>query len=252
MTHNRAQMSDLKHRATSLLGVLILVASILLTPVGIPVNLVAAQSAPVVFRVDANGNITANGVAIRIKGASWFGLQGRHEPSNDSTNPSGAPLEQYMGNVFWNPSSRTYVQDVNEFKAMGINVIRLPLSPQTLNASDPQGMAPNLKNTESVRIANSRLALETVIKDLNTVGIYVLLDIHSCSNYVDWRKSRLDARPPYVDATRDNYDFKREDSSCSATNNPASVTRIQAYDTTKWLPDLRKLAGFQFGRGVPK
>jgi endoglucanase len=203
-----------------------------------------------VFRVDANGNITANGTAFRIKGGSWFGLQGRHEPSTDSVNPGGAPLEQYMGNVFWNPTTRTYVQDVNEFKAMGINVVRIPVSPQTLTGTDPQGMAPFLKNNASVVIPNSLLALQTVIKDLDAAGIYVLLDIHSCSNYVDWRKGRLDARPPYVDAARDNYDFKREDSSCSATNNPASVTRIQAYDETKWLADLRTLAGMESSLGV--
>ncbi|MGD0248724.1 MAG: cellulase family glycosylhydrolase, partial [Candidatus Limnocylindrales bacterium] len=211
---------------------------------------VQAAGTPVVFRVDANGNITANGVAIRIKGGSWFGLQGRHEPSNDSVNPSGAPMEQYMGNVFWNPSSRTYTGDVAEFKAMGINLVRIPVSPQTLTGTDPQGMAPYLKNNSSVVIANSLLALQTVIKDLDAAGIYVLLDIHSCSNYVDWRKGRLDARPPYVDANRDNYDFKREDSSCAATNNPASVTRIQAYDETKWLADLRTLAGMESSLGV--
>src|SRR5258706_997982 len=215
-----------------------------------PVSPASAAGTPVVFRGDANGNITANGVAFRVKGGSWFGLQGRHEPSNDPTNPSGAPMEQYMGNVFWNPSSRTYTGDVAEFKAMGINVVRLPLSPQTLNATDPQGMAPNLKNNQSVIIPNSRLALETVIKDLDAAGIYVLLDIHSCSNYVDWRKGRLDARPPYVDATRDNYDFKREDSSFSATNNPHTDTRIQAYDETKWLADLTTLAGLESSLGV--
>jgi hypothetical protein len=211
---------------------------------------VQAAGTPVVFRVDSSGNITANGTAIRIKGGSWFGLQGRHEPSNDATNPSGAPMEQYMGNVFWAPTGRTYDQDVAEFKAMGINVVRLPLVTQTLTGTDPQGMAPYLKNDPSVVIPNSRLALETIVKKLDAAGIYVLFDIHSCSNYVDWRKGRLDARPPYVDATRDNYDFKREDSSCAASNNPASVTRIQAYDETKWLADLRTLAGLESSLGV--
>lgn len=209
-----------------------------------------AAGTPTVFRVDANGNITANGVAIRVKGGSWFGLQGRHEPSNDATNPSGAPLEQYMGNVFWASTSRTYVQDATEFKAMGINVVRVPVSPQTLTGTDPQGKAPYLKNTASVVIADSLTALKTVVQDLDAQGIYVLFDIHSCSNYVDWRKGRLDARPPYVDATRDNYDFKREDSSCAASGNPASVTRIQAYDATKWKADLAKLAGFESAWGV--
>lgn len=239
---------SIKQRTLMPLLVVAIIASILLSILGVPQ--VKAAGTPVVFRVDANGNITANGVAFRVKGGSWFGLQGRHEPSNDTTNPSGAPLEQYIGNVFWNSSTRTYAQDAAEFKAMGINVVRVPVSPQTLTGTDPQGMAPNLKNTASVVIPNSLDALKTVVQALDAQGIYVLLDIHSCSNYVDWRKGRLDARPPYVDATRDNYDFKREDSSCAATNNPASVTRIQAYDETKWLADLRKLAGFESAWGV--
>jgi hypothetical protein len=242
-------MSDLKHRTTLFLGMLVIV-SLLLYALGTPVSPVKAAGTPIVFRVDSKGNLTANGVAFRVKGGSWFGLQGRHEPSNDATNPSGAPMEQYMGNVFWNPSTRTYAGDVAEFKAMGINVVRIPLVTQTLTGTDPQGMAPYLKNTSSVQIANSRLALETVIKELDAAGIYVLLDIHSCSNYVDWRKGRLDARPPYVDATRENYDFKREDSSCAATNNPSTVTRIQAYDEAKWLADLRTLAGLEQQLGV--
>jgi hypothetical protein len=204
----------------------------------------------VVFRVNANGDITANGTAMRVKGGSWFGLQGRHEPSNDSTNPSGAPLEQYMGNVFWASSSRTYAGDAAEFKAMGINVVRVPVSPQTLTGTDPQGMAPYLKNTASVVIADSLTALKTVVQVLDAQGIYVMFDIHSCSNYVDWRKGRFDARPPYADATRDNYDFKREDSSCAASGNPAGVTRIQAYDSTKWLANLRTLAGYESAWGV--
>jgi len=237
----------IKQRA---LGVLMLTVVVSIVVSALGMRQASAAGTPVVFRVDSNGNITANGVAFRVKGGSWFGLQGRHEPSTDSVNPSGAPMEQYMGNVFWASSSRTYVQDVNEFKAMGINVVRIPVAPQTLTGTDPQGMAPYLKNTDSVKIANSRLALETVIKDLDAAGIYVLLDIHSCSNYVDWRKGRLDARPPYVDANRDNYDFKREDSSCAATNNPASVTRIQAYDETKWLADLKTLAGLESSLGV--
>jgi aryl-phospho-beta-D-glucosidase BglC (GH1 family) len=159
-------------------------------------------------------------------------------------------MEMYMGNVFWAASSRTYDQDISEFKAMGINTIRLPLVPQTLNASDPQGMEPYLKNAPAVRIANARLALETVIKKLNTAGIFVLLDIHSCSNYVGWRKGRFDARPPYADRDRDNYDFKRENCSCAPTDNPPGVTRIQAYNETKWLADLRTLAGFESSLGV--
>jgi aryl-phospho-beta-D-glucosidase BglC (GH1 family) len=204
----------------------------------------------VVWRVDAQGNITRNGVIFRVKGGSWFGLQGRYEIATDPTNPRGAPMEQYMGNVFWAPSGRTYAQDVTEMKNLGINLVRLPLVHQTLDNNDAQGRDPNLKNDTSVRIQGSRTALAAVIRALDAGGIEVLLDIHSCSNYVDWRKGRLDARPPWADATRENYDFKREDSSCAATGNPSTVTRIQAYNTTLWLQDLRTLAGLNAELGV--
>lgn len=207
-----------------------------------------------VWRVNTSGRITKNGTVFPVRCGNWFGLEGRHEPSNDATNPSGAPMEQYIGNTFWANggagTGRTIQQTMTEITGMGINMIRLPLVPQTLNANDPQGTGNVLKNHPSVRIANSRLALETMIKAAAANNIAVLLDIHSCSNYVGWRKGRLDARPPYVDKDRDNYDFTREDSSCSATNNPSTVTRIQAYDTTKWLADLKTLAGLGQSLGV--
>ena len=207
-----------------------------------------------VFRVNAAGRITRNGTVFPVRCGNWFGLEGRHEPSNDATNPSGAPMEQYIGNTFWANggagTGRTIQQTMQEISGMGINMIRLPLVPQTLNANDPQGTGSVLKNHPSVRIANSRLALETMIQAAAANNIQVLLDIHSCSNYVGWRKGRLDARPPYVDRTRDNYDFTREDSSCAASNNPAGVTRIQAYNQSLWLDNLRTLAGLGTQLGV--
>jgi aryl-phospho-beta-D-glucosidase BglC (GH1 family) len=46
------------------------------------------------------------------------------------------------------------------------------------------------------------------------------------------------------------YDFTREEYSCAATNNPSSVTTIQAYDEAAWLDDLRTLAGLGDQLGV--
>ncbi len=209
---------------------------------------VPAQSANV-WAVDSCGNITLNGSQIIIKGATWTGLEGRELPADKDT-PPGAPMELYMGNVSWSESSRTYDQTISEVKSLGFNVVRLPIVPQTLDPNDPQGREPYLKNTQAVRIENARLALETVIKKLSTAGFHVILDIDSCSNYVGWRAGRLDARPPYPDSTWTDYYYKREDCSCSATNNPMSVTRIQAYDTEKWLVNLRTLAGLGTAPGV--
>jgi len=202
----------------------------------------AAQAANT-FAVDANGNITLNGTIFRVKGGNWFGLEGRYEISNDANNPRGAPMEIYMGNVWWASSSRTLASDATEFKNLGFNTIRLPIAPQTLDDNDAQGRDPVLKNTSSVRIQGAFTAMKAVIAACTTAGLYVLVDIHSCSNYLGWRAGRFDAKPPFADATRNDYDFKREDCSCAASGNPSGVTRIQAYDQTKWTANLRTIAG---------
>lgn len=203
-----------------------------------------------VWAVDSKGNITLNGQVFRVKGGSWFGLEGRSELANDEKNPGGAPMEMYMGNVFWNSSNRTLESDAKEIKSLGFNSIRMPVVPQTLDDNDPQGKDPVLKNTESVRIQGAYSALKAVVKACSDAGLYVLLDMHACSNYLGWRAGRLDARPPYVDATREEYEHKREDCSCAATGNPSTVTRIQEYNETMWLADLKKLAGLGKEIGV--
>ncbi len=212
------------------------------------------SSGGAVFRVDPTGRITKNGTVFPVRCGSWFGLEGRHEPSDDPTNPSGAPMEQYIGNTFWANNNagtgRTIQQTMTEISGMGINVIRLPVVPQTLNANDPQGRDPYLKNHQSVRVANSRLALEQFIVAADQNNIEVMLDVHSCSNYVGWRKGRLDARPPWVDATRENYDYKRENYSCAASGNPSTVTTTHPYNQTLWLDNLRTLAGLGTQLGV--
>jgi endoglucanase len=224
------------------------------TSAAVAVNVSITGTTPAVFRVNPAGRITRNGTVFPVHCGSWFGLEGRYELANDAANPRGAPMELFMGNTFWvnggAGSGRTVAGDMAEMHAAGINMIRVPVVPQTLNASDPQGRDPNLKNHASVRVANSRLALEQLITAAAQNNVQVMLDMHSCSNFVGWRKGRLDARPPYVDNNRDNYDFKREDSSCAATNNPAGVTRIQAYNETLWLNDLKTLAGLGTQLGV--
>ena len=203
------------------------------------------------FRVNTEGRITKDGEVLPVQCGSWFGLEGRHEPSSDPINPSGAAMELYVGNTSWgNGGGRTIQQTMDEITAMGINVVRMPVSPQTLDPTDPQGMAPNLKNHSSVLVPTARQALEEFLVAADQNNIEVMLDMHSCSNYVGWRAGRLDARPPYADWDRDNYDYYREDSSCAATLNPDGVTRIQAYDETKWLNDLRTLAGLGAELGV--
>ena len=197
------------------------------------------------YRVDASGNITRNGTVQAIHCGNWFGLEGRHEPSGDVVNPSGAPMELYMGNTFWsnnmNGTGRTIQQAMDEIKGMGINTIRFPIVPQTLDADDPQGNFPFLKNHPDVAVENARLAMEEFIQLADDNDLDIILDIHSCSNYVGWRAGRLDARPPYVDRAREDYDFTREDYSCGAVAD-GSVT-VHEYNQDMWLDDLREMAG---------
>lgn len=185
-----------------------------------------------------------------VQCASWFGLEGRHEPSDDPDNPGGAPMELYMGNVFWNPTGRTIQTTMDEVTAQGINVVRFPIAPQTLDPNDPQAQSGVMKNHESVMVAPSRTAMEEFLIQADANNIEVMLDIHSCSNYVGWRAGRFDARPPYADADRDLYDFFREDWSCASSNNPSTVENIQAYDQAAWLADLRELAGLEQELGI--
>ena len=207
-----------------------------------------------VFRVDSNGRITKNGTVFPVHCGSWFGLEGRHEPPSDPVNPNGAPMEQYLGNpVYANGGAgtgRTLQQTMSEIAGMGINMIRLPVVPQTLSTNDPQGTGNVLKNHPSVRVANSRLALEQFIVAAAQNNIEIMLDMHSCSNFVGWRKGRLDARPPWADATRDNYNYKRENYSCAATGNPSTVTTTHPYSESLWLDNLRTLAGMGQQLGV--
>ncbi|MBN1697390.1 MAG: cellulase family glycosylhydrolase [Spirochaetales bacterium] len=200
---------------------------------------VFAQTDPV-WRVDDQGNITVDGRIFRIRGGAWTGLEGRQEPSDDPNNPNGAPMEMYIGNCWWNPSGRTYEQDITEFKQTGFNLIRLPIVPQTLDPEDPQGREPYLKNDPAVHIDNARLAMETVISLLDEAGIYVLLDLHSCSNYVGWKAGRLNDSEPFPKHCwePDNYDYEwGNELYCD-------------YSVAEWLDDLRELAGLGAELGV--
>lgn len=188
-----------------------------------------------------------------VRCGNWFGLEGQHEPKNAANNPDGAPMELYVGNMWWANTGRTIQQTMTEIRAQGINVIRLPIAPQTLDANNPQGRGDIqaggvLKNHSSVRQTNARQAMEDFIKLADQNNIEVLIDIHSCSNYVGWRAGRLDARPPYVDATRENYDFTREGYSCAPVAGSGVI--VHDYNETRWLANLRDIAGLPAQLGV--
>lgn len=207
-----------------------------------------------VFRVDDNGNITKNGDVMPVQCGSWFGLEGRHEPEDDPDNPGGAPMELFVGNMWWandgQGTGRTIQQTMEEIKDLGINVVRLPIAPQTLNPNDPQSSGPGiLKNHESVRQDNARQAMEDFIVQAAQNDIQVIVGIHSCSNYLGWRAGRLDATPPYADTDRLGYEYFRDGYACGSEGVGPDVI-VHEYNEALWLNDLREIAQLEQDLGV--
>lgn len=166
-------------------------------------------------------------------------------------------MELYIGNTSYATNhSRTMQQTIDEIKELGFNMVRLPLAPQTLDPNDPMGQPALWKNYGG---AISELApynggsapknatefYEAFVRLLDDNDLKILVDIHSCSNYLGWRAGRLDSNPPYADAERVNYNYKREDYSCGG-----GAQNDQPYNEAIWLEDLRYLANLNTTLGV--
>lgn len=149
-------------------------------------------------------------------------------------------MELYVGNMWWNPTGRTIKKTMDETKAQGLNMVRLPIAPQTLSETDPQGINKpehQMKNAGTSADPIQKNALDGLKHFLDVAkanSVRVLIDIHSCSNYVGWRAGVLDAAPPWVDATRPNYDFTREEYTCKGGKDD--------YNEAKWLANIKTIA----------
>ncbi|MBN1699904.1 MAG: hypothetical protein JW881_20505 [Spirochaetales bacterium] len=86
-----------------------------------------ARTGPV-WRVDDIGNLTVDGEIFRVKGGSWTGLEGRPDFIDEVI--STAPMELYIGNMWWVETGSTYEQDIAEFKDMGFSLSRLTIAPR--------------------------------------------------------------------------------------------------------------------------
>ncbi|HEY5282509.1 MAG TPA: cellulase family glycosylhydrolase, partial [Polyangia bacterium] len=190
------------------------------------------------FRVNAQGHLTHNGTEFQVRGGNWFGLEGQ----DDIARPGA--MELYIGAVYWadTANKRTIEQTMKEIVAspLTLNTIRLPVAPQTLVANHPDG----LYSRTDVKIRNNDpayypytdalSALEDFLVQASKNNLYVILDMHSCSNHIGWRAGKIDDGPPWTDANRENYKYKKEDYTCK--------TGEDAYDVTKWLADIHTLA----------
>jgi endoglucanase len=190
------------------------------------------------FRVNGQGHLTHNGAEFQVRGGNWFGLEGQ-----DDVQRPGA-MELYIGSVYWADAShkRTMEQTMKEITAapLSLNTIRVPIAPQTLVAGHKDG----LYSRTDVKIRNNDpelypytdalSALEDFLVQLDKNNLYVILDMHSCSNHIGWRAGKIDDGPPWTDANRENYKYKKEDYTCK--------TGEDAYDRAKWLADIHTMA----------
>jgi hypothetical protein len=190
------------------------------------------------FRVNGQGHLTHNGTEFQVRGGNWFGLEGQ----DDIARPGA--MELYIGAVYWADAAnkRTIEQTMKEITGspLTLNTIRMPVAPQTLVPNHPDG----LYSRTDVKIRNNDptyypytdalSALEDFLLQASKNNLYVILDMHSCSNHIGWRAGKIDDGPPWTDANRENYKYKKEDYTCK--------TGEDAYDRTKWLADIHTLA----------
>lgn len=199
------------------------------------------------FRVNTkNGHLMRNGAEFQVRGGNWFGLEGQ----DDNARPGA--MELYIGSVFWADDSvkRTIDQTMQEIQssALKFNTIRLPIAPQTLVPGHPDGdysrTDEKVENNDPdfYPYPDSYEALEGFLKKAAENNLYVILDMHSCSNHIGWRAGKIDDAPPWVDANRQNYQYKKENYTCKSGED--------AYDKDKWLADIRTMASLPKKLGV--
>jgi hypothetical protein len=198
------------------------------------------------YRVNSSGKLTADGAAFQIRGGNWFGLEGQ-----DDTARPGA-MELYIGSVFWATATdrRTIVKTMKEITAspLNFNTIRLPIAPQTLVRGHKDGdysrTDVKIRNNDPTDYpyADAREAMADFIKLADANNLYVIVDIHSCSNHIGWRAGMIHDGPPWTDANRENYEYKKEDYTCRSGEDE--------YTVEKWLADIRTIAKLPKELGV--
>ena len=181
------------------------------------------------YRVNEAGEIMYRGAVIQVFGVNWFGLEGRHEPDGS------APMLLFTGPWTIDETLTRLTARRNEATSAGpglggFNTLRIPTAPQTLDDW----------------VAREQLA--ALIRAADRLGVHVILDIHSCSNFVGWRAGRLDAAPPYADSGRGpGYIYGRDEYACTTGT---GASHEHAYDRQLWLDDLRELASLPGELGV--
>ncbi len=157
---------------------------------------VSATTRPSNYYSTSEGVIFKGTQPIKLKGANWFGFE----------------TPDHVVHGLW---SRGYKQMINEMKGMGINSLRIPVCPATLNGSKKIGSINfgetdnnDFKNQDGT-IKNSLEILDIVLQELNRNQIYILLDMH-----------RIDPNCGYI----------------------SDLWYVDGYSEQQWIQDLQMMA----------
>ncbi len=105
----------------------------------------------------SGGKIFKQGAQIKLKGVNWFGFE----------------TDTHVVHGLW---ARGYKEMITQMKNLGFNAVRVPVCPATINGVGVTSIDYS-KNQDLVGL-NSLQVLDKVLQELNTQGMYILLDHH--------------------------------------------------------------------------
>jgi aryl-phospho-beta-D-glucosidase BglC (GH1 family) len=163
-------------------------------PVSVTVNIGGSPGRPVYST--SGGRLFRDGAEIRLFGLNWFGLE---------------TPDRVLHGLWTGRQLSVFLTDI---KSKGFNALRLPVSPQTINAGFPISMAGPAVGEDGAALSgrDGRTALEYTLSKAQAAGVFVLVDFHTCD------PARL------------------------GSSLPGSPINCGGYSQANWIDDMRDLA----------
>lgn len=112
----------------------------------------------------SGGRLMKDGSQLRLYGLNWFGME----------------TSDHVLHGLW--TGRQLDDFLSDFTGKGFNALRLPLSPEVINAGYAIDSGPySGADCEAICDRDGRAALEYTLERTQAAGMYVLLDFHTCS-----------------------------------------------------------------------
>ena len=133
------------------------------SPVALAACLLASAAPAQAYEVQAGKILDGAGQAIQLRGVNWFGF--------------GTGTKVVHG--LW---TRNWKDMITQMQEVGVNAVRLPFCPATLDGVTPNGI--DYSRNADLQGLNSLEMMDRVVGELSARGMYVLLDHHTpdCEN----------------------------------------------------------------------